>query len=72
VNRWLNRLSTWQYVAVMVGLSVATGTVEGVLEVLVVGHLDLASLVRFWCVFSLILCAVGVAQRRRRNRHVRQ
>lgn len=72
VNRWLGRLSTWQYVAVMAGLCLSAGAVEGVLEVLVVGHLGLASLVRFWCVFTLIFCTVGVVQRRQRNRDVRR
>jgi hypothetical protein len=70
VNRWLDRLSTWQFAAVMVGLCLLACTVEGALEVLVVGHVDLGSLVRFWCVFTLMFCAVGVVQRRRRNRHV--
>jgi hypothetical protein len=70
VNRCLNRLSSWQYVAVMAGLCSLACAVEGVLEVLVVGHLDLASLVRFWCVFTLIFCTGGVVQRRRRNPHV--
>jgi hypothetical protein len=56
----------------MAGLCLSAGAVEGVLEVLVVGHLGLASLVRFWCVFTLIFCTVGVVQKRQRNRHVRR
>jgi hypothetical protein len=72
VDSWLGRLSTWQYVAVMVGICALACAVEGVLEELVTGHLDLASLVRFWCVSTLMLCTVGVVQRRRRNRPVRR
>ena len=73
VNRWFDGLSDWQCVAVVAGLCGLACTGEGVLAVLAVGHLDLASFVRFWCVQTLMLCIVGVVvQRRRRNRRVRR
>jgi hypothetical protein len=72
VNRWVGRLSDWQYVAVTAGLCSLTAVVEGVLTVLVVGQLDLARLILYWCMFTPMLCAACVHGRRWRKRHVRR
>lgn len=72
MNRWAAGLSDWQFAAVTVGLCGLAATVEGVLVVLVLGHLDLASLVLHWGVFTPMLCAVGVHGRRWRKRQVRR
>jgi hypothetical protein len=72
VNRWLGGLSDWQYVAVTASVCGLVGTVEGVLMVLVIGHLDLASLVLHWGVFTPMFCAVLVVEKRRRNRRARR
>ena len=71
MNRWLDRLSTWQYVAVMVGLCVLAFTIEAFLFTLAYGHVNLTSLIRFACTFTFIFTGVS-AWGRWRNRHVRR
>jgi hypothetical protein len=72
VNRWLDGLSDWRFVAVIAGLCGLAFTVEALLFLLVIGRLDFMPLVSISCVGTLMICTVSVVGKRWRNRHGRR
>ena len=50
MNRWLDQLSNWQYVAVVAGFLIASFIVEAIVFLIVTGHVDL----RFFITFGVL------------------
>jgi hypothetical protein len=55
VNMWLDRLSNWQFVVVVASCLVLGFVVEGCVNVLVTGHLNLSFFVIFGVVYTVAL-----------------
>jgi uncharacterized membrane protein YedE/YeeE len=60
VNRWLDGLPGWQFVAVLAGFGGLVGALEVVFFLLVAGwHPFVVHLIFSWCVFTLMTCTTG-------------
>lgn len=63
VNRWLDQLSNWQFVAVVASLGILCWVIYGCVAVLAGWHLDLRFLVPY-AVLSTITVTGGTAWKR--------
>jgi hypothetical protein len=63
VNRWLDRLSNWQYGALVAGVIVVSMTVEAIILVLVTGSVNVRFTITFTVLYTVALTSVSVWKR---------